>query len=128
MPTGLKVPVGVSKSGGAAIEANEPEQVKKLLFIALSEGGDDNPFQALGLQGDLIFSIRNTDFRGRAQRSIDRILSKFTDRIALAPDEPIRFENIGDSEVEVSFSYVDLATSKVEEFRSKFAKQTGRRS
>lgn len=128
MPTGLRVPVGVNKSGGANIETNEPEQVRKLLFLALSEGGDDNPFQALGLQGDLIFSIRNASFRGKAQRYIDRVLAKFADRVALAPDQPITFEDIGDAEVEVSFSYIDLATNRVEEFRSKFAKQTVRRA
>lgn len=121
MATGLKIPVGVGRSGGAAIETDDVKQTKKILELALAEGGDDNAFQELGLDKTLVFSVNNPAFRGRAQRALDIILSKFTDRIRLAPDTPIKFEE-GDEEGEVvmSFEYVDITTNKVEEFRKKF--------
>ncbi len=121
MPTGLKIPVRVNKSGGASIETNEVKQTKKLLFQALSEGEDNNPFQDLGLKGNIVFSVMNAAFRGRALQAIENILAKFSERIALKPDQPIRFEEIG-AEVEVSFEYLDLLTNKTEEFRRKFAR------
>ncbi len=122
MPTGLKVPVGVGKSGGAAIESNESEQMKKLLFLALSEGDDSNPFQKMGLSGDLVFAINSTAFRGKAERQIQQVIQKFSDRIALAPDTAITLQSLNDGEVELAFEYVDLLTNKVEEFRDKFGR------
>lgn len=120
MPTGLKVPVRVSQSGGAAIETSEPEQLKKMLFLALSEGDDDNPFQLLGLPGNLIFQVQGSAFRGKAERALNNVLAKFADRISLRPDEPIKFEEKGDGEIEMSFEYIDLLTDKVEDFRARF--------
>lgn len=122
MPTGLRVPVGVNKSGGANIESDEPEQTKKMLFLALSEGGDDNPFQNLGLQGDLIFSIQNPAFRGRALKAVERVIARFSDRLVLAPGESIKFEADDTSEITMSFQYVDISTDKVEDFEMKFVR------
>lgn len=120
MPTGLKVPVRVNQSGGAAIETNESEQLKKMLFLALSEGGDDNPFQELGIAKTLIFAINNAGFRGRAERSINAILFKFADRVAVRPDTPLRFEETGEGEITLTFEYIDRLTDKPEEFRGRF--------
>lgn len=122
MPTGLRVPVGVNKAGGANIEDDEVEQTKKMLHLALSEGGDDNPFQSLGLKGDLVFSVRNNAFRGKALNFVTRVVSKFADRIALAPGEPITFSQDTENEVEMSLKYVDLSTSKIQDFVKKFAR------
>jgi len=96
-----------------------------LLLLALQEGGDDNPFQDLGIDRSILFSVIDAAFRGRAERAINQVLAKFADRIQLAPDKPILFEIIPgtpdkDPSVEVSFEYVDLTTDKVEEFRNNF--------
>lgn len=122
MPTGLKIPVGVSQSGGAAIETDESKQLRKMLILALSEGGDRNPFQQLGIDPAVIFSVDNTAFRGKAQRALNIILARFSDRIELAPDAPIQFEQGDEGEVIMSFSYVDKLTDKVEDFRTSFVR------
>lgn len=122
MPTGLRLPVGVNKAGGANIEDSEVEQTKKMLNLALSEGGDDNPFQSLGLKGDVIFSINNASFRGKALNFVERVVAKFSDRIALAPGEAIQFTQDVENEIEMGFQYVDLSTSKVQDFVKKFAR------
>lgn len=122
MATGLKIPVGVNKSGGAKIETNRVEQTKKLLFQAFSEGEDDNPFQNLGLPSGLIFSIKNATFRGRAERAVRRTLKRFSDRVALVPGKQISFVDITEGEIELSFEYVDLETGKVEQFIAQFVR------
>lgn len=122
MPTGLRVPVGVNKSGGANIEKDETQQTKKMLTLALAEGGDDNPFQDLGLKGDLVFSVRNSGFRGRALKSVERVIAKMSDRLQLAPGEQVNFDVSVDNEVTLSFSYIDLSTNKEEEFEMKFVR------
>lgn len=120
MPTGLRIPVRVNESGGAAIETDEAEQNKKLLFLALQDGNDDNPFQNLGIAKDTLFSVIDGAARGVATRAIRNVMKKFEDRMDFAPDKPIKFNIKGDGEIEVSFEYVDLFTNTVEEFRTTF--------
>jgi len=122
MPTGLKVPVGVNKSGGAAIEKNEVEQTKKLLFLAFGEDDDNNPFQRVGVPLGLLFKAKTPGLRAKIQRVAEGVLAKFVDRISLAPDDPIKFEETTEGEIEMSFEYVDLSVNKVEEFRKKFSR------
>jgi len=125
MATGLRIPVGVNKSGGAAIETDDSRQKQKLLTLAFSEGGDDNPFHTLGLDPGLIFSIKDAQFRGKAKLEIERILSDFEGLILLDPNEPIKFDFDTLGEVELSFQYVDLETNRPQEFRRTFNKGSG---
>jgi len=122
MATGLKIPVGVDKSGGARVETSVVDQKKKLLELAFSERGDDNPFQILGLDPGLIFSLKDAAFRGRAKLEVERILGNFQGLIELSPTDPIEFNFDNEGEVELSFKYVDLEVDKVEEFKTSFTK------
>ena len=122
MATGLKIPVGVDKSGGAAIETNSQEQLKKLVILALSEGGDDNPFHDLGLAPNLIFQIKDSAFRAQAQREIERVLAQFPERVSMIPNEPITFEEDVEGEVSVNFKYIELEKNTVEEFSTTFTR------
>ena len=121
MATGLKVPVGVSKSGGASLESDSSKQNKKILLLALSEGGDNNPFQKLGI-GNLIFKIKDVATRAQVQREIQKVVNQLSDRIVLLPDEPITFKEDVEGELEVSIKYIDIETNKVEEFTPKFTR------
>jgi len=121
MAKGLKVPVGVDKRGRALIENDESENTKKILKLAFSEGGDNNPFQQLGIDSRLIFSIDNASFRGRVLKAINQVLSKFTDLVALSDNEPIQItETENEGEVNLTFFYIDLLTNKKEEFNQIF--------
>jgi hypothetical protein len=122
MASGLKIPVGVDKSGGAAIESSSQRELKKLLFLALSEGGDDNPFQRLGLSSDLIFRVKDASFRSLALREIQRVLAQFSDRVEIFPDEPITFNEDVSGQVECSFKYIDKESHSVQEFSTKFVR------
>lgn len=121
MATGLKIPVGVDKSGGAAIESSSSKQNKKILLLALSEGGDNNPFQRLGI-GNLIFKIKDVATRAQVQREIEKIIGQLSDRIVLIPNEPITFKEDVEGELEVSIKYIDIETNKVEEFSPRFTR------
>ena len=121
MAKGLKVPVGVDKRGRALIENDESNNTKKILKLAFSEGGDNNPFQQLGIDSRLIFSIDNASFRGRVLKAINQVLSKFTDLVALSDNEPIQItETENEGEVNLTFFYIDLLTNKKEEFNQIF--------
>lgn len=121
MATGLKIPVGVGKSGGAALETSSSKQNKKILLLALSEGGDNNSFQRLGI-GNLIFKIKDVATRAQVQREIQKVIGQLSDRIALIPNEPITFREDIEGELEVSIKYIDIETNKVEEFTPKFTR------
>ena len=122
MPTGLKVPVTVNRSGGAAIEKDELKNTQKILDLAFSEGDDKNPFQDLGIEDNLIFSIDNPAFRGRVTRAIESILAKFPDAVQLTESEPITFEKVREGELQMSLKYIDLLTGRQETFTKLFTR------
>ena len=121
MAKGLKVPVGVDRRGRARIETDESENTIKILSLAFSEGGDYNPFQTLGLDNRLVFSIQNAAFRGKVLKAINQILSKFTELVAISENDPVTFsETDTEGEIMVSFFYIDLLTDSKKEFNKVF--------
>lgn len=124
MPKGLKIPVRVDERGRAAIETNESRNTIKILTLAFSEGGDDNPFQALGLDDKLIFGIKTASFRGKALRAVNAIIGKFPELVRV-DTSTIQFDDSIEGELELSFKYIDLLTNKEEEFRTGLARARG---
>jgi hypothetical protein len=122
MTTGLRIPVGVSKSGRAAVETDEAAQMDKILFLALAEAGDDNPFQYVGMDAELIFGIKDASVKGLALQKLQRILSRFSDVIEVPKDSPITVNVENEGEVELSFSYKYLPTNEDREFRNTFSR------
>lgn len=121
MATGLKIPVGVNKSGGAAVETDVVKQKKKLLQLAFSVGGDKNPFQTLGIDPNLIFSIKDGFFQSKARSEVERIFDNFSEFVTLAADNPITFEDVTEGEIEMTVKYVDLEVDEVQTFTQKFS-------
>jgi len=89
-----------------------------ILRLALSPGDDDNPFQNLGLDERIIFSINDPAARGIARASIQAILRKYSDRVELDPNSPLEFATTAEGRLEVSFRYVNLDTNTVNDFRA----------
>ena len=115
MPLGLKIPVGVDFRGRAAVETNESKNTAKILSLAFQQGGDNNPFQQLGIDDRLIFGIKSAAFRGRAILAVRRILEKFPELVRV-DDSTISFDDSVEGEFTLSFKYIDLLTNKEEEF------------
>lgn len=119
MPTGLKIPVGVDNRGRAAVETNQSKNTQKILTLAFQQGGDDNPFQQLGIDDRLIFSIKSASFRGKATQAVRRILSKFPELVRIV-ESTIAFDDTVEGELTMSFKYIDLLTNTEEEFSQGF--------
>lgn len=115
MGKGLSIPVGVNQGGGAQLE-DDPQHLRTILRLALSPGEDDNPFQNLGLDERIIFSINDPETRGVARNIIQKILQKFNDRLALDPATPIEFSVIEEGRLDISFRYVNLDTNQPTDF------------
>ena len=115
MSTGLKVAVGVNKSGGAATE-NSVDQLDKIIRLALSAGEDDNPFQNLGLSENLIFSPNDPATRSVVRNQVRSILSKFSDRMRVDPNFPIIVKQSDENEMELSFKFFDLENNELKVF------------
>lgn len=119
MAKGLKIPVGVDQRGRAAVEKVESRNTAKILILAFSEGGDDNPFQSLGIDDRLIYGIKTSTFRGKALQAVNRILSKYSQLVRIV-DGTVEFDESVEGEVQLSFKYIDLLTSREEEFITSF--------
>ena len=122
MPKGLRVPVRVNEKGRAAVETNESLNTLKILKLAFTEGNDDNPFQDLGIDKRVIFSVNDAGFRSKVTRTVKKVLNKFSDLVKLDEKRPITIEDGVEGEVVLNFFYIDLLTSKPEEFREGFTK------
>ena len=124
MPKGLQIPLGVSKSGGAKIE-DESRQLDKLVVLALLEGGDDNPFQNLGLSPSILYRDNSDASKFDAQTEITQKLQGFKDRLKLSSagviiEEVLSPEDANEYTTAVSFEYINLDTDDVRTFSSPF--------
>lgn len=115
MARGMKLPVGVDQSGGAALE-DDPQHLNAILTLALQPGDDDNPFQILGLDEQIIFSVNDAGAQGVARNAIEKILRKFNDRLQIDPTAPITFSRTAEGQLGCDFRYVNLDTGKVTDF------------
>lgn len=122
MTTGLKLPLGVNKSGGADVEEDPAEQNRKILTLEILGGDNRNPFQKLEGFDDLIYDIKNPSVQNKARQRLNRIFRKLSDRVALAPDSLIEFDTSQPGELVLSFNYIDLLTNTEQEYLEKFTR------
>lgn len=118
MARGLKLPVGVDERGRAAIEKDESANTKKILILALQEGGDYNPFQNLGIDKRLIFSTKTSSFQGKALRAIRNVFDKYSLIARLDESRPITFQDEGEGAIAVEVFYIDLLTGNRESLKT----------
>lgn len=119
MGKGLITPVGVNQGGGAALE-EDPLHLNTILRNALLGGGDDNPFQNLGLDLSIIFSVNNDSAKGVARSAVNKVLAKFRDRLRLVPNTQIEIRQVEGGQVELSFQYINLDNNQAQDFQLTF--------
>ena len=119
MPVGLRMPVGVDESGGAAI-AQPAEQSHKILRTALSPCYSWHAFQQdLGLGENEIFDVNSPLIIPRLRRRVKRILNAFRadDRYKLVPGSLTVAESAeGSGEIAISFRYIDIEADTEQQF------------
>lgn len=112
MIRGLSLPLRVNKGGGAAKEKEE-NQLDKLIVLAVQEGGDNNPFQNLGLSSSVIYRINDETSKFDIADEIKRVLKSFKGRIELGSNGVVvNAENntpqTEEGVMNVSFEYMNL--------------------
>lgn len=122
MPAGLRVPIGVNKSGGLAFVEHD-DQDQKVIKLALGSGDSENAFQqgeGLALGVDMIFDINDPTNRVRIRRLIVGIFADFetANRFKLLPDS-LEFSEEG-AEATLKLKYLNIESDEVNEFETRF--------
>lgn len=118
MPTGLRMPVGVDGTGGAAL-ASRDEQNHKIIKIALSDCDSENAFQDIGLGNWMIFEIDAPEVQARALNFIRRIFRQFRaeQRYKLL-ERTIQFNKTTEGELDLEFKYLDIESDQESTFKA----------
>lgn len=114
--TGIELPVQVTKSGGVK-KVSDGKQLRKLFLMAFSEGSDNNPFQDLGVDMSLIFSMQSTVTPGEIVEIVKDIVKLFEGRIELIQENPISIVRDTEGEREVIVKWLEHNTNQIEEFK-----------
>jgi hypothetical protein len=110
MPVGLRVPVGVSPSGGASLVDKEDEN-RKIIKLALSSCYNENAFQQdIGLGEECVFDLSDTALRAKIQRRLTKIFAEFTiqKRFKLITNSIKWSEDATSQELTLDFRYYDM--------------------
>lgn len=120
MPKGLKIPVGVAPSGGAALVDSDAND-RKIIGLALGSCDNENAFQQdIGIGTDMVFDISDGSLRASILRRLHDIFQDFEreKRYRLLKDT-VRWAE-GDGELELGFKYLNLESDEPKEFKQKF--------
>lgn len=124
MPRGLRVPVGVDPTGGAAmVESDENDQ--KIISIALGSCDSEHAFQQeIGLGSDMVFDINDPTLRARIYRRLISIFQDFESqkRYRLVR-ETVKWEESG-GELTLAFKYLNLESDEPKTFTQSFTAST----
>lgn len=122
MAKGLKMPVGVDHTGGAAM-VDKDENDKKIIFTALSDCESEHAFQQdLGLGNAMVFNVSDARVRARIQRKVEVIFNQFQaeNRYKLEAGS-IEWEAKQDTgELKMTLKYIDLETEETKSFERVF--------
>jgi len=116
--TGLKLPVGVNSSGGAALEDGD-SQDGKIIMMALGSDDNENAFQqGIGLGDSMVFDTSDPSVRGRISGRIRQLFRSFQTqrRFRLFPASLSWEQNSETQDLTLSFRYLNLETDEVNTF------------
>lgn len=120
--TGIAVPFSADGRGRLAFVSGDA-QLRKIIFLNLSDLESLNPFQAdIGLGSDMIFAIANEALRADLKRRIQALFRRLelADRARLA--RPPAFEtNSSRQEMTVEIEYINLEEDKPGTLSLKFS-------
>jgi inorganic pyrophosphatase len=122
MPTGLRIPIGATPSGGLALTDGE-ENDRKIIIAALGSDENENAFQqGIGLGADMIFDFSDVTVRARIIRKVVEIFRRFEaqKRYRLRQDAVNWAEDAENQETILSFKYVNLEQDDERLFRQAY--------
>lgn len=118
MTTGLRLPVGVDGTGGAA-RVSADENDSKIIRIALGDCDSEHAYQQeAGLGSGMVFDTNDPNAKARSLAKIRSIFRRFQDlnRFKLLPDT-VRWERDTEGELTLSFRYKSLESDEEYPFR-----------
>jgi len=121
MTKGIDIPVRTSNDGGSkTVEGSS--QLKKLLGLAFGENDDENPFQNIGIDQEIIYRVASSNHAGEIRQIVNDIVSLFEGRIVLVPENAITLERNVEGQLDVTVRFFDPETDEEDEFRTKFTR------
>lgn len=119
MATGLRIPVGVDGTGGAALTSGDAQD-RKIIMTALGDNESENAFQQdIGLGSFMIFDVDAPDVQAQVLRRIRRIFQEFRaqQRFKLL-DDTVKFKKEAEGELAIEFKYRNLESDEERPFRT----------
>jgi hypothetical protein len=120
MSRGLKLPVGVDATGGAAMVEGEDDNYQ-VIMTALSDCDNEHAFQQdVGLGADMIFDINDPITRAKILRRVKMIFDQFEaqHRFRLLTDT-IRW-SVAEGDLSLEFMYHDIESDEDKPFARTF--------
>jgi hypothetical protein len=128
MASGLKVPVGVNRSGGGAIVSGT-ENDEKVIMLALGDDDNENAFQQnIGVGARMIFDLSDERQRAKIIRRVKDVFIRFEaqKRFILRPNTVKWSRDSDNQDMILEFKYVSLESDEERDFRETFTEtQTG---
>jgi hypothetical protein len=123
--TGIALPISVVK--GRLQLTDGEDQLKKIIFLGLSDCDSANPFQDLGIDTTVVFSIADEDTKARVRRRIVTVFDnlKAQGRARLASGSPAFSVDSETQELIAEIEYVNMETTAVDELRLAYPSNGG---
>lgn len=126
MSTGLAIPVGVNKKGGAKLVSGD-ENNTKIIRLSLGDDSNENAFQQnIGLGISMIFGVSDETIRASIIRRLYDVFRKFEaqKRFTLRR-ETVRWTKGDDQDLVLEFRYLCLESDEEKLFRQNYSVATG---
>ncbi len=123
MAIGLRIPVGVNSSGGAALVEGD-ENDRKIIKSSLADDDNENAFQQnIGLGHSMIFDLSDPMLKSNITRKTVSIFEYFEKlkRFRLLTNTIKWEENSDKQELIFSFRYVNLESDQPKDFVRTFS-------
>ena len=119
MVTGLRIPVGVDGTGGAALTSGD-EQDRKIIMTALGDNENENAFhQDIGLGSLMIFDVDAPDVQTQVLRRVRRIFRDFrTQQRFKLIEGSVEFKKEAVGELTLEFKYINLESDEERTFKT----------
>lgn len=123
MATGLRIPVGASPSGGAALVGGDDNDTK-IIKTALSSDDSENAFQQdIGMGESMVFNLNDPVLRAKIRRRLVQIFANFQTqkRFKLLKNTIEWTEDSVAQELILEFKYLNLESDEEKPLRRVFS-------
>lgn len=116
---GLSIPLRATAAGRSAISVGD-DHASKIIEVALSDCENNNAFQQDDGLGNVAFEISDDVFKGRIRVRLTKLFRELeTALLYRLEPETIAWED-GEGETTLTFSYTNLESDDVKDFRKTF--------